>query len=99
MSSEWGDVELLPDTAIARAWKEAEQRKADDEARRLAVEEALAKALVELQIYDPLAPPDDPRLYEGTGIGVLYGLPGTERFKAELGDWQIVSRRTGEEGA
>lgn len=95
MTDEW---EALPDTAFAWAYQEAERRKAeaDEQARILA--EAIQAALNEEHVYDPLpypeAAPHDPRLYEGTGIGALYGVPGCERFLPELGDWRLVPRTT-----
>jgi len=42
--------------------------------------------------------PDDPTLYEGTGIGALYGLPNTDQFAYLMAGWTILRRpRTGEE--
>lgn len=92
------DWEAVPDTAFAWAWREAEERKAQAEEARRAAAEALAAELAEVRIYDPFpyidAAPQDTRMYEGTGIGCLYGLPGSERFLPELGDWVVVSRST-----
>lgn len=92
---DWGAV---PDTAFAWAWREAEERKAEAEEARRAAAEALAADLAEVRVYDPFpypeAAPQDPRMYEGTGIGCLYGLPGSERFLRELDDWVVVSRST-----
>lgn len=46
--------------------------------------------------YDPLpypeAEPVDLRLYAGTGIGALYGVPGSEDITAELGGWTLTPR-------
>lgn len=46
--------------------------------------------------YDPMpydeAEPVDARLYEGTGIGALYGLPGSEDVVLELEGWELVPR-------
>ena len=81
-------VERL-DTTLARAFKEAEERKEREEAERAARAEAAVLAAAADHVYDPGPEPDDPSLYEGTGIGALYGLPGSERFLAELGDWTI----------
>jgi hypothetical protein len=43
--------------------------------------------------YDPLpypeAAPLSPRMYEGTGIGALYGLPGGELHVWQLAGWNI----------
>lgn len=47
--------------------------------------------------YDPMpyyeAAPTPERDYEGTGIGALYGLPGTERFLWQLAGWNVAQRR------
>ena len=44
--------------------------------------------------YDPKpyreAAPDETRLYEGTGIGLLYGLPGCERHAYQLAGWNVA---------
>lgn len=82
-----------PETTLARAYREAlERQAAAEEAERIA-REAEAAAMAELHVYDPMpypeAEPHDPTLYEGTGVGALYGLPGCEPFLAELGDWRI----------
>lgn len=46
--------------------------------------------------YDPLpypeALPAEPRLYEGTGIGALYGLPETDCHLWQLAGWNLVPR-------
>jgi hypothetical protein len=46
--------------------------------------------------YDPRphrqAGPDEPRFYEGTGVGALYGLPNTECHLWQLAGWNIVPR-------
>ena len=86
---------LLPDTPMARAYREAERRKAEAEERARA-SAAAAEALAQAEhVYDPLpyaeAAPHDPRMYEGTGIGGLYGLPGSEWVANELGDWRLVN--------
>ena len=81
-------VERL-DTTLARAFKEAEERKEREEAERAARAEAAVLAAAADHVYDPGPEPDDPSLYEGTGIGALYGLPGCERFLGELGDWTL----------
>lgn len=89
-----GSTEELLDTTFALAYREAVQvrRAAEEEARQAA--ERRAAALAEEQVYDPMpyaeAMPHEPRMYEGTGIGCLYGLPDCERFLPELGDWTIV---------
>lgn len=48
--------------------------------------------------YDPLpyreAEPADLRLYEGTGIGVLYGVPGCEAHHWQLAGWNLNPRST-----
>lgn len=89
---------IAPDTAVARAYMRAEQEKAERDARRLAAAELLAAELDVLHVYDPApyreAIPHDTRMYEGTGIGALYGLPGSERFLSELGGWRLVPRST-----
>ena len=44
--------------------------------------------------YDPYAdftPPPDPRMYEGTGIGMLYGY-GTANA-SQLAGWNVAKRR------
>lgn len=35
-------------------------------------------------------PPEDVKLYEGTGIGALYDLQGTEHHKWQLAGWNII---------
>lgn len=86
-------TEELLTTTFANAYREAEARKAAEEEAARAKAEAEALAAVELHVYDPRpypeAVPHDPTLYEGTGIGALYDLPGCERFLPELGDWKI----------
>jgi hypothetical protein len=46
--------------------------------------------------YDPVpydeAEPVDARLYEGTSIGALYGLPGSEGIVLELEGWELAPR-------
>ena len=46
--------------------------------------------------YDPLpypeALPDDLHRYEGTGIGALYGLPGSEVHAWQLAGWNLTPR-------
>jgi hypothetical protein len=82
-------VEWAQRTSVARALLDAKEEKAEREAelaRRAAEEEAAAHAA---RVYDPGQEPDDPTLYEGTGIGALYGLPGSEKYLAELGDWTL----------
>jgi hypothetical protein len=48
--------------------------------------------------YDPLpypeAEPADARLYEGTGIAALYGLPGGEAHAWQLAGWTLAPRAT-----
>lgn len=85
------NLDELLDSTFARAFKEAEKRKAEEEARRVRLaEEALANGA---HVYDPRpypeAEPTDQALYEGTGIGALYGFPGSEHYLAELGDWTL----------
>jgi hypothetical protein len=46
------------------------------------------------QVYDPYpegrdSAPADPTLYQGTGIGYLYGEEDTERFAWEFAGWTI----------
>jgi len=83
-------------TAFALAYREAQTRKEEAEALIRAKAEAAALEAEGLHVYDPLpyreALPLDPRMYEGTGIGALYGLPGCDHFLAELGDWRLVPR-------
>jgi hypothetical protein len=63
--------------------------------RERAEAEAAARAAWGAHIYDPVpyreARPDV-KTYDGTGIGVLYGLSGSARFAIELGDWRVVPR-------
>lgn len=44
--------------------------------------------------YDPSpypeAVPADPRMYEGTGIAALYGLPGGEAHAWQLAGWNLT---------
>lgn len=46
--------------------------------------------------YDPMpyaeAEPIDLRMYEGTGIGALYGLTGSEGVVLELEGWELAPR-------
>ncbi len=83
--------EELLETSIAQAWAQAEERKA--EVIRLAESRSQAALSEGLHVYDPLpypeAEPADVRLYEGTGIGFLYGVEGCEHFATELGDWTL----------
>jgi hypothetical protein len=48
--------------------------------------------------YDPLpypeAEPHDTRLYDGTGIGALYGAQDSERHLWQLAGWNLVPRST-----
>ena len=48
------------------------------------------------RLYDPLpvreALPPDLRMYEGTGIGALYGLRDSEGFAWELAGWTVERR-------
>jgi hypothetical protein len=48
--------------------------------------------------YDPLpypeAEPADQALYEGTGIGALYGVPGCEGHEWQLAGWNLTPRST-----
>lgn len=89
--------DLVAGTAFAEAYREAEARKAQaqvEAAAENARREAAALAVAELHhVYDPRpypeAEPDDRSLYEGTGIGALYGFPDCERFLPDLGDWTI----------
>lgn len=46
------------------------------------------------RVYDPFpegrsSAPADPTMYQGTGIGLLYGEDGTERFSWELAGWTL----------
>lgn len=81
------------ETAFARAFKEAEERDALLKEKLQQEQEAAALEAMAFHVYDPLpypeAVPADPRMYEGTGIGALYGIPGSEHFLAELGDWTL----------
>lgn len=45
--------------------------------------------------YDPGAMPEDEKLYEGTGIGSLYGLNGTEHdpHAWQLAGWNVKMDR------
>ena len=82
------------DTAFAAAYREAERVRAEAEAARLRALEVAARAEWDAPIYDPFPYRDafpDPRMFDGTGIGALYGLPGSQRFLPELGDWDIVA--------
>lgn len=86
------------ESAFARAYKDAEERKAEEEAARQAKVEADALSDAAAHVYDPRpypeAMPHDPTLYAGTGIGALYGLPDSEHFLAELGDWTLGKETT-----
>jgi hypothetical protein len=45
--------------------------------------------------YDPWPYPEaepDPSLYEGTGIGALYGLPGSEVHAWQLAGWNLTTQ-------
>lgn len=46
--------------------------------------------------YDPMphfeAALTEPRFYDGSGIGALYGLPGSERLCASLAGWNVRRR-------
>lgn len=47
--------------------------------------------------YDPLPYPEaepDSRLYEGTGIGALYGAPNCEAHLWQLAGWNLNPRST-----
>jgi hypothetical protein len=85
-------------SAFELAYRRAEARKAqaEEEARARQAQEAELAAVE--HVYDPLpypeAEPVDLAMYVGTGIGVLYGLPETEHFAAELGDWTLAPRTT-----
>jgi len=83
-----------PQTSFAAAWLEAERVKAKDEAEHRRQLEEAARAEWSAHIYDPLpyaeAAPN-PRMYDGTGIGVLYGLPNSARFVDELKDWRVIA--------
>jgi hypothetical protein len=50
--------------------------------------------------YDPLpyaeAEPVDLKLYEGTSIGALYGMPGGEHHLGQLAGWNVRPRSTHE---
>lgn len=45
--------------------------------------------------YNPLpypeALPEDLQMYEGTGIGALYGLPGAELYMWQLAGWNLTN--------
>lgn len=45
--------------------------------------------------YDPGpdSAPHDPRMYEGTGIGSIYMLPGWENHAWRLAGWNVFRRR------
>ena len=81
-----------PPTTFAAAYHEAEARKVAAEAEAKARAEA-AEALARGEhVYDPRpypeAEPTDLLMYQGTGIGALYGVPGCEHL-LELGDWTL----------
>lgn len=46
--------------------------------------------------YDPMpyaeAAPAEPRMYDGTGIGALYGMSASGGLLADLAGWNIVGR-------
>lgn len=47
--------------------------------------------------YDPLPYPEaapEPGLYEGTGIGALYGVPGGEHLLGQMAGWNLNPRST-----
>lgn len=75
-------------TAIAVAYREAEARKAKEEAELKAALEEAAREEWSAHIYDPIpyaeALPDE-KLYEGTGIALLYASLGSE-----LEGWRIL---------
>ena len=79
---------------VGLAYREAEERKAaaEEAARQKAAAGEAARA-GSPKVYDPHRYPDsepaDPNLYEGTGIGFLYGLPGCGRFARDLGAWTL----------
>jgi hypothetical protein len=88
----------LMESVFARAYKDAEARKAEAQAREDR-KNAEAEALMAAEhIYDPMpypeAEPHDSAMYRDTGIGALYGLPNCERFLPELGDWVLAPRTT-----
>jgi hypothetical protein len=78
-----------PKTTLSVAFEEAEKRKAALEAELLAKAQAAAVD----HVYDPNFYPDsepyDTAFYEGTGIGALYGVPGSEHLLPALGDWRL----------
>jgi hypothetical protein len=88
-----GLAEVQLDTTMAVAFREAEERDALLKEKRQQAEEAAALEAMAFHVYDPMpypeAEPLDARMYEGTGIGYLYGVEGCEHFAAELGDWTL----------
>lgn len=42
------------------------------------------------RVYDPGPRPEDESLYEGTGIGALYGLAGSEHHAWQLAGWTLT---------
>lgn len=82
-----------PVPALALAYRDAEERKAEREAEAQRRAEEAALAAVAFHVYDPRpypeAVPSDESLYEGTSIGALYGFAGCEHVGLELGDWTI----------
>lgn len=42
--------------------------------------------------YDPGPPPEDESMYEGTGIGVLYGLAGSDVHAWQLAGWNLTTQ-------
>lgn len=81
------------DTTFAAAYREAERVKAEADARRLEELEEIARLEWSAHVYDPLPKgfhEPDPKLYEGTALGVLYGFRGSEQYASDLGDWRII---------
>lgn len=42
--------------------------------------------------YDPGPTPEDEAMYEGTGIGALYGMDGSEKFAWQLAGWNLATQ-------
>lgn len=79
--------------SFAEAHQEAERRKAEAEARHRAELEAIAREEWSAHIYDPLPYPEavpDPRMFDGTGVGLLYGSRASAHLEPLLGDWRVI---------
>ena len=95
----WHEARRKRDNELA-ARRQAEARDAlhylldGDEAHAEKCVHALAGREPCSRDYDPKpyreATPDDSRMYAGTGIGLLYGLPGSEQHAWQLAGWNVV---------